>query len=393
MNLSTTGILLITFFILPIFGLDKKELETDKKTARAGKVFSLFSIVTFKNSGCRSTSGTTGTGVNRNGTCYTSTECQNKGGTASGNCAAGFGVCCLFTTQTSGTISENCSYIQNPGFPSTYTTSSTIQWTIAKCAVDVCSLRLDFESFTTAGPTSTDDSNACIDTFQVTASPSGDASNKICGEMGGEHIYIDIGPDSGANAQVSFSFGTNTASVSRSWEIKVTQIECWSNARPYDSGCDQYFTGTTGRIQSYNFGQTSSSSYQHLSAQRQNICIRQEAGFCCIQYNSCSDPNSYAFDNKIAADNGDQGSNCSQDYIEISGVSATCDAGSNGAVIGDRLCGTVLTFIDGTGNTSPIVCDCTAPFQVQFRSNANAQETIQTIAQRGFCLEYKQLAC
>ena len=40
-----------------------------------------------------------------------------------------------------------------------------------------------------------------------------------------------------------FSFGTNTASVSRSWEIKVTQIECWSNARPYDSGCDQYFTG------------------------------------------------------------------------------------------------------------------------------------------------------
>ena len=73
MNLSTTGLLLITFFILPIFGLDKKELETDKKTARAGKVFSLFSIVTFKNSGCRSTSGTTGTGVNRNGTCYTST--------------------------------------------------------------------------------------------------------------------------------------------------------------------------------------------------------------------------------------------------------------------------------------------------------------------------------
>ena len=35
--------------------------------------------------------------------------------------------------------------------------------------VDVCSLRLDFESFTTAGPTKTDDSVACIDSFQVTA--------------------------------------------------------------------------------------------------------------------------------------------------------------------------------------------------------------------------------
>ena len=50
--------------------------------------FSLFSIVQFKNEGCatQSTSG----GIARNGTCYTSTECQNKGGQASGNCAAGF---------------------------------------------------------------------------------------------------------------------------------------------------------------------------------------------------------------------------------------------------------------------------------------------------------------
>ena len=30
---------------------------------------------------------------------------------------------------------------------------------------------------------------------------------------------------------------------------------------------------------------------------RQNICIRQEAGYCCIQYNKCSDPNSFAIDN------------------------------------------------------------------------------------------------
>ena len=34
---------------------------------------------------------------------------------------------------------------------------------------DVCTLRFDFESFTTAGPTATDDSTTCVDTFQVTA--------------------------------------------------------------------------------------------------------------------------------------------------------------------------------------------------------------------------------
>ena len=34
---------------------------------------------------------------------------------------------------------------------------------------DICTLRFDFESFTTAGPTATDDSTTCVDTFQVTA--------------------------------------------------------------------------------------------------------------------------------------------------------------------------------------------------------------------------------
>ena len=45
---------------------DDKPIE-EKSSKRDQKVFSLFSIVTFKNTGCRSTSGTTGSGINRNG--------------------------------------------------------------------------------------------------------------------------------------------------------------------------------------------------------------------------------------------------------------------------------------------------------------------------------------
>ena len=33
-------------------------------------------------------------GGSKNGTCYTSEECENKGGSNSGSCAEGFGVCC-----------------------------------------------------------------------------------------------------------------------------------------------------------------------------------------------------------------------------------------------------------------------------------------------------------
>ena len=51
-------------------------------------VLSLFSVVQFKNNECTATSGLTGV-------CYSSTECTDNGGSASGNCASGFGVCCI----------------------------------------------------------------------------------------------------------------------------------------------------------------------------------------------------------------------------------------------------------------------------------------------------------
>ena len=74
--------------------------------------------------------------VNRNGTCYTTTECTDEGGTASGNCASGFGICCLFTLSSSSslTVSQNNTYIQNPSFPSVYTDTSALTYTINKCA-------------------------------------------------------------------------------------------------------------------------------------------------------------------------------------------------------------------------------------------------------------------
>ena len=38
-------------------------------------------------------------GDSKNGTCYTSEECDKRGGTNSGSCANGYGVCCtcMFT--------------------------------------------------------------------------------------------------------------------------------------------------------------------------------------------------------------------------------------------------------------------------------------------------------
>ena len=73
--------------------------------------FSLFSIVQFGNNACTAFSDSS-----INGTCYTSSECTSNGGNADGNCAAGFGVCCVISTSTCGSIiSTNITYLKNPG--------------------------------------------------------------------------------------------------------------------------------------------------------------------------------------------------------------------------------------------------------------------------------------
>ncbi|TRY61753.1 hypothetical protein TCAL_11243 [Tigriopus californicus] len=86
-------------------------------------LFSLFNIVSFRNNACTSTGSS-----NQAGTCLTSSECGSKGGSALGNCASGFGVCCIFTVSGScgstQTIAQNCSYIQNSGYPTADTTIS-----------------------------------------------------------------------------------------------------------------------------------------------------------------------------------------------------------------------------------------------------------------------------
>ena len=46
-------------------------------------------MVSFENNMCN------GTTTGLMGVCYTMRECQERGGTESGSCAAGFGVCCI----------------------------------------------------------------------------------------------------------------------------------------------------------------------------------------------------------------------------------------------------------------------------------------------------------
>ncbi len=63
---------------------------------------SLFSIVNFKNDPCVAASDSS-----MKGTCYTTSECSSLGGSRDGNCASGFGVCCLFFFTCSSSTNVN----------------------------------------------------------------------------------------------------------------------------------------------------------------------------------------------------------------------------------------------------------------------------------------------
>ena len=79
-------------------------------------------------------------------------------------------------SSSGSTITQNCTYIQNPGFPSTYTSTTSLTYTVSKCACDVCFVRLDFETHTILGPSATSEDatspggHSCQDSFTVTVS-------------------------------------------------------------------------------------------------------------------------------------------------------------------------------------------------------------------------------
>jgi len=263
-----------------------------KSREKHAKLFSLFSIVQFPNTACSSSSSTF-----PNGTCLTSSECTTASGTAQGGCASGFGVCCIFSISTTGsTLSQNCTYITNPGYPSDFTTDVKEQtFIIEKSSSDVCRIRLDYEEFVLTAPelgaaNIISDGQCIIDrltfttTSEVTESIVGAAVTSygnypyICGTNTGQHSYLDLSCTDGDTATLKFTLGD---AANNKYKIKVTQLSCNDMCVASQSGCFQYFTGVTNTIKSYNFDDSSS---VHLASQNYNNCIRQEEGYCCIEY-------------------------------------------------------------------------------------------------------------
>ncbi|GLV46660.1 uncharacterized protein CBL_11497 [Carabus blaptoides fortunei] len=354
----------------------------DNFATRYGRFLSLFTLVKFPNEGCRTPTGD-------NGTCLTAAECQGRTGTASGPCANGYGICCVFIATCGETAKENQTYFVNTGYPSQYDSPGSCQLTLLKSKLDICQFRLDFDQFALMGPEAVN--NICNnDQFIVSG---GTPVPIICGLNSGNHMYIDAGV--GMTNPIILTAVTTGPGFPRSWKIRVSQIPCYTSYKAED-GCLQYFTGVSGQVQSYNYDPTTG---LQLSNQDYSICIRMERNFCGIQYTQCPDTvnnrsQSFTLSGNSAlavqAMVGSQGANsCPSDYIIIPCASNVGRAVNAVPACQDRLCGG--TFGAEVSLNPATVQSTVKPFRINFHTDNVEAPT--DIGNKGFCLNYVQQPC
>merc|ERR1712227_1053445 len=214
---------------------------------RDEKLFSVFQIVKFSNDVCTASDGNMGT-------CYTSSECSTIGGTAKGNCAASFGVCCTANVDSCSTtgmlVKMNNTYIQNAGYPNTVATgqstcassrqarsSTTYSYMIQKYSSDIEQVRLDF-----------------LD------------------------VEIDT-PSSGSCANSTLTVTLNALGTQK-WNILVSFFTSDQTDYLAPRGCLQYYRNNATTISTFNYN---SGNGELLTDHMYSICLEQVDGFCDVQ--------------------------------------------------------------------------------------------------------------
>jgi len=386
----------------------------EKESLRDAK-FSIFQIIKFQNAPC--------IGGTRNGTCFTSAECESAGGTEDGDCADGFGKCCVTILSDGATTSLNQSYVVK----TSSSILSTTTFTICPCSSDVCRIRFDFTAFTLAGPfsyvgtqngasnmmTAKDGAGIALgdcqtDTFSITGSQNS-GTPIICGTNTGQHVFVD---SDGQNCH-TVSLGIGSATATRNLDIMVTQFRCGEEVGG-PAGCLQWHMNPTGKIRSFNFPNQANNAVvaagvTHLSNQNYNICVRRPAGVSFICYTQCTNVAGAAAANTAstaqasfgvsvapdaAAKSGVGVANCNADYLTIPGGTSAAIAAlaipAVPAANANRFCGRELATADSLANgvTNGVanvvsVCTATLPFRVGVHFDTDEEHTLVATANTG----------
>jgi len=402
--------------------------DEDVDVLPVGKQLSFFNVVKFPNIHCTGSS-------NRNGTCYTSEECENRDGVASGSCADGFGVCCIITLSCGETSAENNTYFEQES--TTSPSTSPCRYKICPVSKSICRIKFDLTTFEIASPMRGDMSAT---TAQTTGGSVGDCSRDsfsvssggasfrgspvICGTNTGQHMIVDT--DGTGCVTASFVFGGG--SDSRQYDVRVLQYDCTNSDVGGPPGCLQYFTANQGTVASFNYplGQTTvdtttTGSDPHLSNQDYEMCWRRSSDKCALCFFptlSTTTPASFgvgvgttATAPATPAANAMTGTSCTTDFLQIPGgttsaialaLRSTTGATTTLAAVFNRFCGRFFS-ITSTGTSHVTICTGVVPFRIRFITNEDESTTGTTSNTNelvnnpegtiGFSLTYVQTDC
>jgi len=347
---------------------------------RSGKLFSVFSIVSFPNEACVSNMDQT------NGTCLSPADCRTIGGALEGSCASGFGTCCVVRLGGTGAggvcggvVTANTTVLQNPGYPGKYSTAGTCVYLVKRMDEGVCQIRLDFQQlsvgYSSSSPTGCVSGTTDYISFTT---PNQLSYPAVCGDMEGQHMYFDLGV-TGDSLEIDIALVGST--TTRTWNILVTQLACTDPWRAPDD-CLQYYTGSSGEFRSFNFA-----NGQLLSSQAYRACFRQELDFCSISYRASLRP-SDSFE-MLTSNTGTTTTtaNCKTAFISVP-IGGDTGVKDSRAI---RYCGSYFDSSEGSTRNGHVDSAVT-PFEVFVFSDASPVTADKSSAS-GFHLVYQQKPC
>jgi hypothetical protein len=348
---------------------------------REEKLFSVFQIVKFNNDACEAVDGNIGT-------CYTAAECTSKGGEGRGNCASGFGACCVSVVDAcldNPTVALNNSYLVNPGFPGNLDTTAacastarkrsnaapriffptaatttttmatttavtfpkTYMYTINKASSSVVQIRLDFLDFDIAGPVNGDCTNETLSITGADVVTTKILPTNLCGKLTGQHVYLSVKDVTEVKIEIVL-----TGAGTQSWNILVRQFEDSQTDLLAPRGCLQYFTEDAGQFSTFNHD---SGAGELLNNHQYTTCLSQNDLYCDVSLSA-------------------------QTTFDLAGTTGMCD---------DRVAFGTSSYCGSTfANMGTLIWNYTGSYNIPFFSDAD-----NTNMNSGYEISFVKLPC
>ncbi|KAK8761785.1 hypothetical protein V5799_026956 [Amblyomma americanum] len=203
--------------------------------------------------------------LNRTGRCVSLPDCRFTRGTREGECADGFGVCCVYEARDSvATTLSNNSYFVQPRYPRPYAGGVNVSLTVLLPSF-TCQLRLELEEFRLLPPVA----GRCVnDSLRVFVNGSDSYVPELCGHNAGQHVVLHF-PESEERSLLSLKVSAPRAGFQRSWSVRIVLYSCGS-AKLAQPGCLQHHGGCRGSFRSFAY---SEESLHYVRALSYAVCI------------------------------------------------------------------------------------------------------------------------